>query len=137
MMSTKAFVENRRLPQRTAPCGAASSGPAASSGRTVELGAADWWSYFDHRRVVPPAPNKSAGTTAFTWPTDGTRHTSRAFATGDGAAEGMPIAVTEDRNRYTHRWPLTEPNRATAASPTPTHADADQLAARLPLSCPH
>ncbi len=79
-------------------------------------------------------------TTAYTWPTDGTRYASRSFATGDGAAEGMPIAVAEDRDRYTNGWPLTETEQGYSGVTDPDtlqqHADADQLAARLPVVLP-
>lgn len=226
----------------------------SSGSRTVELGAADWWSYFDHRRVVPVLPanppvtyvagrqvqysgidqNEIArrlvqlaqshtggnigirvdsstselerdrtyagheltavgdalrnlagvidgpdllfgvaatldpqgrpirqlrigtpylgqqgsahvfeyggNTTGYAWPTDGTRYSSRAFATGDGAAEGMPIAVAEDRARYAAGWPLTEVEQGYSGVTDPdtlqAHADADQFAARLPVVLP-
>jgi hypothetical protein len=52
----------------------------------------------------------------------------------------MPIAVNEDRARYTAGWPLTEAEQGYSGVTDPdtlqAHADADQLAARLPVVLP-
>jgi hypothetical protein len=78
--------------------------------------------------------------TSYVWPSDGTRYASRRFATGDGAAEGMPIAVAEDRDRYRAGWPLAEAEQGYSGVTDPStlqdHADADQFAARLPVVLP-
>lgn len=76
----------------------------------------------------------------YTWPSDATRYASRAFASGDGAAEGTPIAVAEDNSRYGLGFPLMEAEQGysgvTDASTLAEHAEADQLAARLPVVLP-
>ncbi|WP_414936613.1 hypothetical protein [Amycolatopsis sp. cmx-11-51] len=76
----------------------------------------------------------------YVWPSDATRMATRTFATGDGMAEGTPIAVTEDRGKYARRWPLLETEQGyTSVSDADTlrgHAAADQLVARLPVVLP-
>ncbi|WIV59059.1 hypothetical protein [Amycolatopsis nalaikhensis] len=76
----------------------------------------------------------------YTWPSDATRMATRTFASGDGMAEGTPIAVAEDVDKYTQHWPLLESEQGyTSVSDADTlqgHADADQLVARLPVALP-
>ncbi|QFU94671.1 hypothetical protein YIM_47730 [Amycolatopsis sp. YIM 10] len=76
----------------------------------------------------------------YTWPSDATRMATRTFASGDGMAEGTPIAVAEDVDKYAQHWPLLESEQGyTSVSDADTlqgHADADQLVARLPVALP-
>jgi hypothetical protein len=77
---------------------------------------------------------------AYTWPSDATRMATRVFATGDGIEAGMLIAVSEDRVRYAHGWPMLEAENGYSSVTDPdelqSHADSDQLAARLPVVLP-
>lgn len=77
---------------------------------------------------------------SYTWPSDGTRMTTRAFAVGDGMEIGQLIAVSEDTARYDDGWPLLETDTSystvSVASTLQSHADADQAAAKLPVVVP-
>lgn len=77
---------------------------------------------------------------SYTWPSDGTRMETRAFASTDGTAEGTPIAVAEDTSRYTYSWPLLEGNQQySGVQQSQTlidHATSDQTVARLPVVLP-
>lgn len=77
---------------------------------------------------------------SYAWPSDGSRYASRAFAVGDGAAEGTPIAVSEDRSGYQKGWPLMEVEQGysgiTEMATLQEHADSDQFAARMPVALP-
>lgn len=77
---------------------------------------------------------------SYTWPSDATRMATRTFATGDGMAEGTPIAVAEDTGKYGAHWPLLESEQGYTSVSEPatlqSHADADQLVARLPVVLP-
>jgi hypothetical protein len=77
---------------------------------------------------------------SYQWPSDGTRMATRAFATGDGIAEGALIAVAENTPRYADGWPLLEAEKGytsvTDAGTLFDHARADQYAARLPVALP-
>ncbi|SDZ59077.1 hypothetical protein SAMN05216215_11205 [Saccharopolyspora shandongensis] len=76
----------------------------------------------------------------YTWPTDGTRMASRAFATGEGVDLGTPIAVYEQPERYEQGFPVLElENNYSGAETEATldgHAEADQQAARMPVVLP-
>lgn len=77
---------------------------------------------------------------SYTWPSDGTRMATRAFAVGDGIDRGALIAVAEDTSRYADGWPLLETEAGyttvTTTDVLQEHADADQLGARLPVVLP-
>lgn len=77
---------------------------------------------------------------SYTWPSDGTRFASRAFAAGSGMVQGTPIAVTEDSSIYSSGYPLIEVETmyttTTDAATLQAHSDADQAAARLPVALP-
>lgn len=76
----------------------------------------------------------------YTWPTDGTRMATRAFATGEGVDLGTPIAVSEQAERYDQGFPVLElENNYSGAESESTldgHAQADQHAARMPVVLP-
>lgn len=76
----------------------------------------------------------------YTWPSDGTRMTTRGYAIGSGMEVGQMIAVTEDSTVYDDGWPLLENDTnystVTEAGTLQDHADADQRAARLPVVTP-
>lgn len=78
-----------------------------------------------------------ANVTRYTWPSDGTRYASRQYAVGKGMEFGTPIAVAEDIRAG---WPLIEAERAYSNVTVPgtlqEHADADQIASRLPVVLP-
>jgi hypothetical protein len=77
---------------------------------------------------------------SYTWPSDGTRMMTRAFAVGSGSEVGQMIAVTENSPIYDDGWPLLEGdngyNTVSEAGTLQDHADADQYAARLPVITP-
>lgn len=77
---------------------------------------------------------------SYTWPSDGTRMTSRQYAIGSGSEVGQMIAVAEDGSVYDNGWPLLENDTSystvTEAGTLQDHADADQRAARLPVVTP-
>jgi hypothetical protein len=72
----------------------------------------------------------------YVWPSDGTRMSTRMFATGSAAL----IAVAEDRGRYQDGWPLLEEERGYSSVSDPAQlaaqAKADQVASRLPVVLP-
>lgn len=76
----------------------------------------------------------------YTWPTDGTRMATRAYATGEGVDLGTPIAVHEQPERYDQGFPLLEVEHnysgAEGESTLAGHAEADQQAARMPVVLP-
>ena len=76
----------------------------------------------------------------WSWPSDGTRMVTRAYATGKGIDLGLPIAVAEDPDRYREGWPLLESETGYSTVEDPDtltdHADADQQAGRLPVVLP-
>jgi hypothetical protein len=81
---------------------------------------------------------------SYTWPRDGTGMISREFATGDGMAEGTPIAVSEDVSVYTAEaggYPLLESEHQwSGVSEVDTlqdHADSRQGISARPLATPH
>jgi hypothetical protein len=77
---------------------------------------------------------------SYTWPSDGTRMTTRSFAVGEGVERGLLIAVAEERTRYRDGWPLLEGERGYSSVADPeelkAHAAADQRAGRLPVALP-
>ncbi|MCI2421515.1 hypothetical protein MOQ72_29180 [Saccharopolyspora sp. K220] len=76
----------------------------------------------------------------YTWPTDGTRMATRAYATGEGVDLGTPIAVAEQPERYDQGFPLLELETNYSGAETEAtlagHAEADQQAARMPVVLP-
>lgn len=76
----------------------------------------------------------------YTWPSDGTRMTTRAFALGEGSERGAQIAVAERFEAYVDGWPLLESdvNYSTVveAATLQSHADADLAAGKLPVVLP-
>ncbi len=76
----------------------------------------------------------------YSWDSDGTRMTTRAFATGEGIEAGQLIAVTEDDTRYADGWPLLESdanyNTVSVDTTLHEHAAADLYRARLPVVTP-
>lgn len=76
----------------------------------------------------------------YTWPSDGSRFSSRTFAAGAGMVEGTPIAVSEDTDIYARGYVLTESetmySTVSDTAVLQSHADADQEAARLPVVLP-
>jgi hypothetical protein len=78
--------------------------------------------------------------TAYTWPSDGTRMGTRAFATGQGIELGLPIAVAEDTSKYEMGFPLlemeTQYSSAEDADTLAGHAQSDQDAGRMPVALP-
>ena len=75
----------------------------------------------------------------YSWPRDGTRMVTRAYATGDGVDLGTPIAVTEDRGALA-TWPLLESETLYSSvleyDTLQGHADSDQHTGRLPVVLP-
>lgn len=85
-----------------------------------------------------------ANLVSYTWPRDGTGMISREFATGDGTAEGTPIAVSEDATIYGPErggYPLLESEHQwSGVSELDTlqgHADSKQSISQTPLATPH
>lgn len=77
---------------------------------------------------------------SYTWPSDGTRMATRAFATGQGVELGMPIAVSEDATKYDGGFPVleleTQYGSAEGEDTLNGHAESDQLAGRMPVVLP-
>lgn len=76
----------------------------------------------------------------YSWPSDGTRMATRAFATGQGVDLGLPIAVAEDTSRYVGGFPLLESESTYGSAETTDtllgHAASDQEAGRMPVVLP-
>lgn len=76
----------------------------------------------------------------YTWPSDGTRMATRAYAVGAGTDTSQLIAVAEDSARYADGWALLEADTSyttvTEATTLQEHANADQTAAKLPVVLP-
>ncbi|MEV4869139.1 hypothetical protein [Streptomyces syringium] len=76
----------------------------------------------------------------YTWPSDGSRMATRAFAAGDGIEAGTLIAVSEDPEPYRNGWPLLESEHGYSSVTDPaqlrSHAASDQRVARLPVVLP-
>ncbi|HWO59279.1 MAG TPA: hypothetical protein VNO31_04515, partial [Umezawaea sp.] len=80
----------------------------------------------------------------YTWARDGSGMITREFATGDGTAEGTPIAVSEDVDAYTvdgggfllleseHQW-----SGVSELDTLQDHADSQQSISARPLATPH
>jgi len=84
-----------------------------------------------------------ANLVSYQWPRDGTGMVTRQFATGDGTALDMPIAVSEDTTAYTAEgggWPLLETEQQHSGVTTITtlqeHADGEQDVRRRPVALP-
>ncbi|MFB9687713.1 hypothetical protein [Amycolatopsis plumensis] len=77
---------------------------------------------------------------SYTWPSDGTRMATRAFATGQGVELGMPISVSEDTSKYADGFPLLELEKQYGSAEDEDtldgHAEADQQTARMPVALP-
>lgn len=78
--------------------------------------------------------------TKYTWPRDGGGMRTRAYALGDGIAEGMPIALSQDSDLYDQNWPVLEGETSYSTvrefATLQEHAEADQVAARAPIVLP-
>lgn len=76
----------------------------------------------------------------YTWPRDASPMRTRSYATGEGQAEGTPIAVAEDTDAYAMGYPLLEAEQAYSSvsrgATLQAHADADQFTNRLPVVLP-
>lgn len=77
---------------------------------------------------------------SYTWPSDGTRMATRAFATGQGVELGLPISVSEDTTKYAAGFPLLELEKQYGSAEDEDtlagHAEADQQTAQMPVALP-
>lgn len=76
----------------------------------------------------------------YSWPRDASPMRTRTFATGEGQAEGMPIAVAENGDAYPAGYPRLEAEDSYSTVSTGSilqgHADADAFTNRLPVVLP-
>lgn len=76
----------------------------------------------------------------YSWPSDGSRASTRRWAVGDGIEAGTRIAMAEDTAKYTNGWALLESNglyTTTLEQDTlQGHANADLAATALPVALP-
>lgn len=77
---------------------------------------------------------------SYTWPSDGSRMATRAFAVGDGSEKGLLVGYKENVARYSAGWPLLETEKAYDTVTIPQtlfdHAAADVATARSPVVLP-
>lgn len=76
----------------------------------------------------------------YNWPRDGASMRTRAYAIGEGTAEGMNIAFYEDSGLYAAGYPLLEEEVSYSTvrdfAELQGNAESDQIAARTPITLP-